>query len=101
MPLTPKDRLSTEQITAKLTPLTGWSYNSAKPQIEKNFERKDFVDSTSFIQEIAEIAERHDHHPDLLLHDYKYVQVMLSTHSAGGITQSDFDVAQEIDRIPS
>lgn len=100
MPMTPKDRLSDELIIAMLA-TSGWSLDSASQQIEKDFDRKNFLGCAAFIQQIAEVAERHDHHPDLLLHDYKNVRVMLSTHSAGGITQNDFDVARDIDRIAS
>jgi 4a-hydroxytetrahydrobiopterin dehydratase len=40
-----------------------------------------------------------DHHPDLQLHRYKRVKIMLTTHDAGGITQKDFDLAAKIDRL--
>jgi 4a-hydroxytetrahydrobiopterin dehydratase len=91
--------LSSSDISTKLSLLSGWTLSAGKPQIEKTFVRSNFVDATGFIQKIAEIAERHDHHPDILLFDYKNVRVMLSTHSAGGVTQKDFDVAKEIDRL--
>ena len=101
MPLTPKDRLSDAQISSAIASISGWTYQSAKQQIEKNFVRENFLGCTAFIQKIAAVAERHDHHPDLLLHGYKNVRVMLSSHSAGGVTQKDFDVARDIDAIAS
>ena len=93
------ERLSSSDISSKLSSLTGWVLANDKPQIEKTFVRNNFLDAVGFIQKIAEIAERRDHHPDILLHGYKNVRVMLTTHSAGGITQNDFDLAKEIDTI--
>ena len=58
-------------------------------------------DASTFISAIAPIANAQDHHPDLLLHDYKMVRVMLSTHSAKGITQKDFTLARAIDGLQS
>ena len=92
-------RLSDSEIATTLSSLNGWSLTTGKPQIEKTFVRSNFVDAVGFIQKIAEIAERHDHHPDVLLHGYKNVRVMLTTHDSGGITQNDFVVAKEIDTI--
>ena len=100
MEKTADDRLSSEQIAQKLRGLSGWSYDSANSRIEKTFVRKNFLDAVALIQQIAPIAERMDHHPDILLSDYKKLKVMLSTHSAGGITQNDFDLAQAIDQLP-
>ncbi len=96
----PNDKLSAEEVTASLSKLpTGWEFSEKDNAIEKDFTRHDFIDSVNFIQSIAELAEEADHHPDLLLHDYKKVRVILTTHSAGGITQNDFDLAKAIDLI--
>ena len=100
MPKTEQDRFSSEQIEQNLHGLSGWSYDSSNVRIEKTFVRKNFLDAVAFIQQIAPIAEKQDHHPDLLLSDYKKVKVMLSTHSAAGITQNDFDLARAIDQLP-
>jgi 4a-hydroxytetrahydrobiopterin dehydratase len=67
--------------------------------IEKTYARKNFLDASAFIQQIAGVAESQDHHPDLLLHSYKNVKVMISTHSAAGITQNDFDLARAIEKL--
>lgn len=93
------NRLSDPEITSALNSLRGWSLNIEKQQIEKTYDRGNFVNGAGFIQKIADLAERHDHHPDVLLSDYKNVRVMLSTHSAGGLTLKDFEVAKEIDGI--
>jgi 4a-hydroxytetrahydrobiopterin dehydratase len=99
MPKTANDRLSPDEIGVQLAGMNAWTFDAEKAQIEKTFVRKSFVEASEFIGQIAQIAERHDHHPDILLHGYKNVKVMLSTHSAGGITQNDFDVARDIDSL--
>lgn len=93
----PKDKFSAEQIAESLGSLPGWSLVDG--HIEKSYQRKNFLDAVSFIQQIATIAESQDHHPDLLLHDYRNVRVMLSTHSAGGITQNDIDLARALENL--
>ncbi len=101
MEKTTEDRLSDQQIQEFLRNLAGWSYNSTNASIERTFIRKNFLDAVALIQQIAPIAERQDHHPDILLSGYKNVKVMLSTHSAGGVTQNDFDLARAIDQLPA
>jgi len=96
MPERPK-KLTKEEITSKLT--DGWSFDESANVIVKEFTRKDFTDAANFIGMIAPIANQQDHHPDLLLHGYKNVRVMLSTHDAGGITSNDFKLAKAIDEI--
>ncbi len=48
---------------------------------------------------VAEAAEAANHHPDILLHGYKHVRIELSTHSAGGLTEADFALAQQLDAV--
>ncbi len=79
---------------------TGWTFNPEKNAIEKEYERKDFLDSVAFIAKIAECAELLDHHPDIFLHEYKKVLITLSTHDEDGITELDFVLASQIDLIP-
>ena len=99
MERTPQDRFTSDQIDEMLTGMPGWQYDVEKITIEKNFVRKNFLDAAGFIQQIAGVAEQHDHHPDILLSGYKNVRVMLSTHSAEGITQNDFDMARAIEKL--
>ncbi len=101
MEKTAVDRFSDRQIEEKLRGMTGWSYDSENARIERTFVRKNFLDAVSFIQQVAPLAEARDHHPDILLSEYKNVKVMLSTHSAGGITENDFDLARAIDQLPA
>ncbi len=95
----PSDKLTQEKIQSELSKLPEWEFCEKRNAIEKDFECADFIDAVNFIQSIAEVAEEADHHPDLLLHDYKKLRVILTTHSAGGITQNDFDLATSIETI--
>lgn len=79
--------------------MLGWTFSGQT--IERTFVRKNFMDAVKFISLIAPLAESRDHHPDLLLSSYKNVKVMLSTHSAGGVTSKDLELARAIDNIPS
>lgn len=99
MERTQEDKLSEEQITKALGSLPKWTYIPASNRIEKEYQRQNFLDAVAFIQAIATLAEQQDHHPDLLLHGYKRVRVMLTTHSAGGVTQNDLDLARSIDSL--
>ena len=95
------DRFSDRQIEENLRGMMGWSYDSQNTRIERTFVRKNFLDAVAFIQQIAPLAQARDHHPDILLSEYENVKVMLSTHSAGGITENDFDLARAIDQLPA
>ena len=65
----------------------------------KTFEFKSFVSAVGFIQHVTEIAEKLKHHPDLFLFDYKFIRFDLFTHDADEITEKDFELATEIDRL--
>lgn len=65
----------------------------------KEFELKDFTEAVDFVQKIAPLANKADHHPDVLIHSYKKVKITLTTHSEGKITEKDYDLAKDIDKI--
>lgn len=101
MKRTEEDRLAQDVIAVELVELgNGWEFCEKHNAIEKDYARKDFTDAAAFISSIAPVANRLDHHPDLLLHDYRKVRAMLTTHSAKGITQNDFELARAIDGLP-
>lgn len=89
--------LSTEKIKNNLDNLDGWFY--LNNSIEKEFTLKSFADAIALIVKIGIEAEKIDHHPDLLLHSWNKVKVILSTHSEGDVTENDFKLAQTIDEI--
>jgi len=59
----------------------------------------DFAAVIALVNEIAQAAEQADHHPDLLIHGYRRLRITLSTHSAGGLSQHDFDLAGAINAL--
>jgi len=91
------DALSDNIIIEKLTRLAGWIYDNKS--LQKEFKLGNFVDAIDFINKIANEAEKLDHHPDILLHSYNKVTITLSTHSKGGVTESDFKLADAIDAL--
>ena len=67
--------------------------------IVENFSFKNFVEAVDFVNKVAALAERANHHPDILIHGYKNVQITLSTHSEGGVTEKDHALARQIDTL--
>jgi len=88
--------LSDAEIEEKLAGLPGWERNGAA--IEKNFKRDDFVGSVRFVDSLVEPAEAMNHHPDLAT-SWDTVKVTISTHSEGGLTADDFELAGKIDAL--
>ena len=67
--------------------------------LHREFVFQNFAGALEFVNQVAELAEAADHHPDILIYDYKKVRLTLFTHHAGMITQQDHDLAQQIDQI--
>jgi len=90
------ERLSDIAIQRELGNLPGWSRRG--DVITKTFQFKNFLNGINFVTVVAKAAEAADHHPDI---DIRYTKITctLSTHSAGGITQKDLDMAKQIDRV--
>lgn len=89
------DLLSENERNAKLKELKDWNF--LNDHIEKEFKLKDFRSALNFINKIGEEAEKINHHPDIFLHSYNKVKITLSTHSAGGVTKNDLNLAKKID----
>lgn len=89
-------RLSAGDIDRRLEELEGWSREGET--ITKDFERGDFMGSVGLVNDVAPIAEEMGHHPDLAI-SWDTVTVTLTTHSEGGLTGADFDLAQRIDDL--
>lgn len=92
------EKLTQESIDAKLPELPEWSLSGGA--LQRTFKFDNFVDAMAFVNKVAELAEDAQHHPDILVR-YSKVTLTLSTHDAGGITQKDFDLAREVDRLLS
>lgn len=89
-------KLSESEITERLKTLDGWEYH--ENAIHTTFEFNDFKDAFSVMTRIAFEAEAQQHHPDWS-NVYNKLQISLSTHDAGGITEKDFTLAKTIDAI--
>jgi 4a-hydroxytetrahydrobiopterin dehydratase len=90
-------KLSDADIQSKLRSLKDWQREG--DAITKEFVFAGFTQAAQFIASIAPIADAMDHHPDLQLYKYKRVKFRITTHSAGGLTQNDFDLAAKIDAL--
>ena len=88
--------LNEEAISSQLGTLKGWT-RSAK-EISKLFECSDFVHAMALVNSTALLAEKLDHHPDIDIR-WNKVTFVLSTHSAGGLTELDFKLAKAIDEL--
>ncbi len=86
--------LGNEEIEARLAELDGWERSGEA--IVKSFERGDFVGAVKFVDSLVAPAEEMGHHPDLAI-SWDTVTVTISTHSEGGLTAADFELAAKID----
>ncbi len=91
--------LAAEEIKKKLSAAKGWVLSGEGRAIQKDFKFENFTDAVCFLNQVAEIAEAEDHHPDLHLTNYKNLRIVLSTHSAGGLTRKDFVLAAKIEEV--
>ena len=91
-PLTPTE------IAARLTDRSDWSFDADRNALYREFTFGDFAAAFGFMTRAALAAERADHHPDWT-NVYNRVSVHLLTHSAGGVTEKDFALAEAMDGI--
>jgi len=88
--------LSEDEIRAGLGELEGWEL--VEGQITRQFKVGNFRDAVAFVVRVSYEAEAADHHPDIEV-NYNRVRFTLSTHSEGGVTAKDFDLAAAIQRL--
>jgi len=91
-------KLSGEARKRALARLNGWSEANGRDAISKKFVFADFNQAFGFMTRAALIAEKMDHHPEWF-NVYKTVEVTLSTHDAGGLTENDVQLAEAMDRL--
>lgn len=89
-------KLDGEERARLLAPLDGWTLDEARDAIAKSYRFKDFVEAFSFMAKVALVAERMDHHPEWS-NVYNKVDILLTTHDAGGLTTNDVELARAID----
>ena len=91
-------RLTDEARRTALGTLDGWSSVDGRDAIQKAFKFKDFSEAFGFMARVALVAEKMDHHPEWR-NVWNTVEVALSTHDAGGLTQLDVELAKAMDAI--
>ena len=89
-------KLSEKEVSAELEKLPGWSIEQGK--LHRVFEFRDFRQAFGFMTAVAFAAEAMNHHPDWS-NVWNKVTIDLTTHSAGGLTRNDFDLAGQIQKI--
>lgn len=89
-------KYSEDNAKLQLSKLKDWQFNS--DGIEKKFQFKNFTEALGFIVKVGVVSEKMNHHPELF-NVYNKVNIRLSTHDAGGITDKDFKLASEIDQL--
>lgn len=90
-------KLPTKRRQEALRTLKGWKKSRGKNAIEKDFIFKDFKSAFSWMTKIALVAEKMNHHPEWF-NVYNKVEVTLSTHDAGGVTELDIEMAKEMNK---
>jgi 4a-hydroxytetrahydrobiopterin dehydratase len=88
--------LSDDEIQNRLEPLEGWKREG--DAIRKQFKLDDFKGSVDFVNRLTPVAEEMNHHPDLEI-SWNTVTVRVSTHSEGGLTENDFELASKVDSL--
>jgi 4a-hydroxytetrahydrobiopterin dehydratase len=91
-------KLSEPEIVEKMPGAKGWERHG--DMLVRSWQFPSFRRALEFVNQVAALAEKSDHHPDIVL-SYRKVRLELSTHSDGGLTDQDFDFASEINTLPT
>lgn len=89
--------LPKDELAKNLSSLSDWELEGN--QIAKLFQLKDFAEALNFVNKVGAEAEKMDHHPDIFIHSWNKVKITISTHSEGGITKKDFQLAEKIEGL--
>jgi 4a-hydroxytetrahydrobiopterin dehydratase len=92
------EKLTGEARKSALAKLSGWSESAGRDAVTKKFVFENFNEAFGFMTRAALVAEKLDHHPEWF-NVYKTVEVTLSTHDAGGLTELDVKLAQAMDKL--
>jgi 4a-hydroxytetrahydrobiopterin dehydratase len=95
--------LNDAQIEQQLADVPDWragEQSSGTPAtIVRELAFADFAEAIAFVNRVATAAEAANHHPDIFVHGWNKVRLTLSTHSAGGLTEADFQLAAQLDQL--
>ena len=92
------DQLSEAERADALDGLPDWDYDEARDAITRQIVFSDFAEAFGFMAQVALIAEKMDHHPEWL-NVWNRVEITLTTHDAGGLSERDIELADAIDSI--
>ena len=92
------DKLSEQELQSALGGLTNWTHDKKRGAIKRQFTFKNFVEAFAFMTACALEAEKMNHHPEWS-NVYRTVDVVLTTHSADGLTQLDIDLAHKMEAL--
>jgi 4a-hydroxytetrahydrobiopterin dehydratase len=90
--------LSREQAAALLPQAPGWSINAAATELDRLFNFKNYYETMAFVNAVAFVAHREDHHPDMDV-SYNRCHIHFSTHSIKGLSENDFICAAKISAL--
>jgi 4a-hydroxytetrahydrobiopterin dehydratase len=94
------NKLDRAAASKLLIELSGWSMDEGATLIRRTFKFKNYFQTMAFVNAVAWIAHREDHHPDMTV-GYNTVSVMYATHSVGGLSENDFVCAAKVDALGS
>ena len=90
--------LSAAEAKTYLAAVPEWRVSADGKQITRTFTYKDFIQAMKFVNKVAEVAEEQGHHPDIHIH-WNKVELVLWTHSIGGLHENDFVMAAKLERL--
>ena len=88
--------LAEEDIASRLE---GSPWRRESDEIVREWQLGDFAEAMAFVNRVADVAEESNHHPDILVYGWNKVRLSLTNHSAGGLTEADFEMAGKIDQL--
>lgn len=92
-------KYSPAEAEAQVAALPGWRLTHDATRIRRDWKLRNFRDGIKLMNNVAALAEREQHHPDLHLEGYRHVWIEIYTHAIGGLSENDFILAAKIDGI--
>lgn len=91
-----QELLTDDEIASRLL---GSDWRREGNEIVRDLKLRDFDEAIALVNKVAAEAERHNHHPDILVHGWNKVRLSLTNHAAGGLTATDFEMAARFDGL--
>ncbi len=89
--------LNVDEINSELEKFDAWNYDEEASAIVSAFEFENFREAMDFAAAVGDVAENVGHHPDILVHDFKFVTIFTRTHEPDGITKKDIELVKAIE----